>query len=176
MALTASLLNMVCYRLRAQLIYAEIITETFLNYPVTQSLSFTANGSTREVNLEEAQLQQDETTTWPNRVPTFHGYSFTGQAEAEYVYVGRGQQVDFQRLVNLGVSLEGKIALAKYGGPFRGLKVKNAQAHGMIGCIIFTDTGDDGNVTEAKGYAAYPLGKARNPTTVQRGSVQFLST
>lgn len=126
--------------------------------------------------MEEAPLEQDETTTWPNRVPTFHGYSFTGQAEAEYVYVGRGQQVDFERLVALGVSLEGKIALARYGGPFRGLKVKNAQSYGMIGCVIFTDTGDDGNVTEANGYAPYPYGKARNPTTVQRGSVQFLST
>jgi hypothetical protein len=46
--------------------------------------------------------------------------------------------------------------LAKYGGPFRGLKVKNAQEHGMIGCIIFTDPGDDGEITEANGYAPYP--------------------
>ncbi len=64
--------------------------------------------------------------------------------------------MDFKRLVELGVPLEGKIALAKYGGPFRGLKVKNAQEYGMIGCVIFTDPGDDGNVTEAKGVAAYP--------------------
>ena len=90
--------------------------DTFLNYPVAQSLSFSANGTTQEVNLEEAVLAEDETTGWPNRVPTFHGYSFTGQAEAEYVYVGRGQQVDFQRLVALGVELEGKIALARYVG------------------------------------------------------------
>ncbi|PSK53120.1 hypothetical protein B9Z65_3320 [Elsinoe australis] len=149
---------------------------TFLNYPVAQSLSFSSANGSRNVNLIEAVLAEDETTSYPNRVPTFHGYSFTGQAEAEYVYVGRGQQVDFQRLVALGVELEGKIALARYGGPFRGLKVKNAQQFGMIGAVIFTDTGDDGNVTEAKGELAYPYGKARNPTTVQRGSVQFLST
>ncbi len=92
------------------------------------------------------------------------------------MYVGRGQQVDFDRLLALGVELKGKIALAKYGGPFRGLKVKNAQEHGMIGTVIFTDPGDDGNMTEAKGVAAYPNGPARNPTSVQRGSVQFLST
>jgi N-acetylated-alpha-linked acidic dipeptidase len=68
-------------------------------------------------------------------------------------------------------------SLMKYsGGPFRGLKVKNAQAYGMIGAVIFSDPGDDGNMTEAKGVAAYPNGKARNPTTIQRGSVQFLST
>lgn len=120
-------------------------------------------------------LAVDETTSYPNRIPTFHGYSFTGNASAEYVYVGRGQQVDFNRLKALGVELEGKIAVAKYGGPFRGLKVKNAQENGMVGCVIFTDPSDDGNMTEAKGVTAYPNGPARNPTTVQRGSVQFLS-
>ena len=141
---------------------------------MSHSLSLTyANGSTYTPTLEEAVLAEDETTSYPNRVPTFHGYSFTGDAAAEYVYVGRGQQVDFERLVALGVPLEGKIALSRYGGPFRGLKVKNAQAHGMTGCVIFTDTADDGNITEAKGYAPYPDGPARNPTSVQRGSVQF---
>lgn len=46
----------------------------------------------------------------------------------------------------------------------------------MIGAILFTDPEDDGNVTVANGYAAYPDGPARNPSSVQRGSVQFLST
>lgn len=45
----------------------------------------------------------------------------------------------------------------------------------MIGAVIFSDPADDGNMTEAKGVAAYPDGPARNPTTVQRGSVMFLS-
>jgi N-acetylated-alpha-linked acidic dipeptidase len=134
------------------------------------------NGSTYTPTLQEAVLEEDPTTSYPNSISTFHGYSFTGNASAEYVYVGRGQQVDFERLEALGVELEGKIALAKYGGPFRGLKVKNAQDHGMIGTVIFSDPGDDGNMTEAKGQLAYPNGPARNPSTVQRGSVQFLST
>ena len=121
-------------------------------------------------------LAEDDTSSYPNRVPTFHGYSFTGDASAEFVYVGRGQQVDFARLQALGVPLEGKIALSRYGGPFRGLKVKNAQENGMIGAVLFIDPGDDGNVTEANGYAAYPDGPARNPSSSQRGSVQFLST
>jgi N-acetylated-alpha-linked acidic dipeptidase len=45
----------------------------------------------------------------------------------------------------------------------------------MVGAVIFTDPIDDGNVTEAKGVATYPDGPARNPSSVQRGSVQFLS-
>lgn len=46
----------------------------------------------------------------------------------------------------------------------------------MIGAILFTDPGDDGNITVANGYAAYPDGPARNPSAVQRGSVMALST
>ncbi|KAF2829960.1 N-acetylated-alpha-linked acidic dipeptidase-like protein 2 [Ophiobolus disseminans] len=149
----------------------------FLNYPVSNSLVLTyPNGSTYKPTLREDVLEEDPTTSYPNSIPTFHGYSFTGNASAEYIYVGRGQKIDFDRLQSLGVELKGKIALAKYGGPFRGLKVKNAQDYGMIGAIIFSDPGDDGNMTEAKGVAAYPAGGARNPSTVQRGSVQFLST
>jgi N-acetylated-alpha-linked acidic dipeptidase len=148
-----------------------------LNYPVSHSLVLTyPNGTTYTPTLREDVLEEDPTTSYPNSIPTFHGYSFTGNASAGYVYVGRGQQVDFDRLKALGVDLRGKIAIAKYGGPFRGLKVKNAQDQGMIGAVIFSDPGDDGNMTEAKGVAAYPAGGARNPTTVQRGSVQFLST
>ena len=78
--------------------------------------------------------------------------------------------------VELGVELEGKIAISRYGGAFRGLKVKNAQDHGMIGAILFTDPADDGNVTAANGYETYPDGPARSPSSVQRGSVMFLST
>ncbi|RYP06689.1 hypothetical protein DL765_009396 [Monosporascus sp. GIB2] len=149
----------------------------FLNYPINNSLSLTwANGSTYHPSVEEAVLSEDDTSSYPNRIPIFHGYSASGSATAEYVYVGRGQQVDFERLVELGVPLEGKIAVARYGGPFRGLKVKNAQSYGMVGTVIFTDPGDDGNMTEANGYAAYPDGPARNPTSVQRGSVMFIST
>ncbi|KAI0130263.1 glutamate carboxypeptidase [Xylariales sp. AK1849] len=150
--------------------------DVFINYPISKSLSLTySNGSVFQPLLEEAALSEDETTSYPDRIPTFNGYSATGNATAEYVYIGRGQQVDFDRLIELGVPLEGKIAISRYGGPFRGLKVKNAQENGMIGVILFTDTADDGTVTEANGYAPYPDGPARNPTSVQRGSVEFLS-
>ncbi|KAK8005316.1 hypothetical protein PG990_011353 [Apiospora arundinis] len=151
----------------------------YLNYHVSKSLRLrhAGNGSVIfEPSLEEDVLEQDDTSGYPNRVPTFHGYSASGSGSAEYVYVGRGQRVDFQRLRDLGVELEGKIALARYGGPFRGLKVKNAQEHGMLAAVLFTDPADDGDMTEANGHAAYPDGPARNPSSVQRGSVQFMST
>ena len=133
------------------------------------------NGTVYTPSLAEDILEEDSTTSYPNRVPTFHGFSFTGDAEGELVYVGRGQMVDFERLLTLGVELKGKIALARYGGPFRGLKVKNSQNYGLLGTLIYTDIDDDGNITEAKGYAPYPDGWSRNPSSTQRGSVQFLS-
>lgn len=61
-----------------------------------------ADGSKYYPSLEEDTLEEDETTTYPNRIPTFHGYSASGSAEAEFVYVGRGQQPDFERLVSAG--------------------------------------------------------------------------
>jgi len=38
--------------------------------------------------LEEEVLDEDETTGDADRVPAFHGYSGSGNASAEYVYVG----------------------------------------------------------------------------------------
>ncbi|KAL1610045.1 hypothetical protein SLS60_001710 [Paraconiothyrium brasiliense] len=81
----------------------------------------------------------------------------------------------FQVLKDAGIELEGKIALVNYGGIYRGTKVKNAQDNNMAGCVIFTDPLDDGEVTEDNGYKAYPNGPARNPSSIQRGSVRFSS-
>jgi len=147
----------------------------YLSYPVHQSLAVTfANGTTAEVTIQEEGLPEDDVTNRKDSIPTFHGYSASGNVSAEYVYVGfvdlsrclalqcqltkrrRGTGADFERLVDLGVDLKGKIALIRYGSIFRGLKVKNAQDHGMIGAVIFTDLADDGNITVAKGYKAYP--------------------
>jgi N-acetylated-alpha-linked acidic dipeptidase len=87
----------------------------FLNYPVSKSLVVTyPNGTTYTPSLEEAVLIEDDTSSYPNRIPTFHGNSASGTADAEFVYVGRGQQVDFDRLKALGVQLEGKIAVSRY--------------------------------------------------------------
>lgn len=58
---------------------------------------------------------------------------------------------------------------------FLSQKVKGAQELGAAGVLIYSDPRDDGHVTMDNGYVAYPGGPARNPTSVQRGSVQYLS-
>jgi N-acetylated-alpha-linked acidic dipeptidase len=128
-----------------------------------------------EASLEEDVLDDDSTSGLADRIPTFHGYSASGNVTAPYVFVNYGTYADFEELVEKNVSLSGKIALIKYGGVFRGLKVKRAQELGMVGAIIYSDPGDDGDVTEENGNRTYPDGPARNPSSVQRGSCQFLS-
>ena len=128
-----------------------------------------------ECSLEEDVLKEDPTTGLPDRVPTFHGYSASGNVTAQFVFVNFGTYEDFEDLVTANISLQGKIAVAKYGRIFRGLKTKRAQDLGMIGIVMYTDPQEDGKITEENGYATYPNGPARNPSSVQRGSTQYLS-
>lgn len=128
-----------------------------------------------EAALKEDVLDQDPTTGLKDSVPTFHGYSASGNVTAQYVFCNYGTYADFEELQHAGIELEGKIALIKYGGIFRGLKVKRAEELGMLGAVLYSDPGDDGETTEENGYAAYPDGPAKNPSSVQRGSVEYLS-
>lgn len=154
--------------------------DVYLNYPLDHRLALLKkNGEdteiTYEATLEEDVLEQDHTSGLPDRIPTFHGYSASGNVTAQYVYANFGSYQDFEDLRNANISLAGKIALVKYGGIFRGLKVKRAQELGMVGVIMYSDPQEDGEITEENGYNYYPDGPARNPSAVQRGSTQFLS-
>ena len=128
-----------------------------------------------ECSLEEDVLEEDRTSGLPNRIPTFHGYSASGNVTAPFVYVNFGTYKDFEDLVRANITLAGNIAIAKYGRIFRGLKVKRAEELGMLGVVIYSDPQEDGDITEENGHKAYPEGPARNPSSVQRGSAQYLS-
>ncbi|KAI1326168.1 Zn-dependent exopeptidase [Xylariaceae sp. FL0255] len=161
--------------------------DTYINYPAGHRLALLekSNHSSNhdseawkvvfEATLVEDVLEDDPTTQLEDSVPTFHGYSASGDVTGSFVYVNYGSFWDFLDLVNADVDLKGKIAIARYGGVFRGLKVKRAQEMGMIGVLLFDDPGNDGEITEENGWPPYPEGPARNPSSVQRGSVQFLS-
>ncbi|KAI4279500.1 MAG: hypothetical protein LQ337_000201 [Flavoplaca oasis] len=160
----------------------------YLNYPLGRRLALleqknrtVKDDTTREgysvqyeCSLEEDVLKGDSTTGLDDRIPTFHGYSANGDITAQYVFVNFGTYWDYEDLLKANVSLKGKIAIAKYGRGFRGLKVKRAQQLGMAGVVIYSDPGGDGEMTEKNGYKPYPRGPARNPSSVQRGSVQFI--
>jgi N-acetylated-alpha-linked acidic dipeptidase len=165
-----------------------IAYDVYINYPLGHRLALYKKKDSKskntgpdawkvkfEASLVEDVLEEDPTTGLEDRIPTFHGYSASGNVTAPYVYVNYGTYQDFEDLIKANVSLEGKIAVAKYGGIFRGLKIKRAQELGMVGAVLFTDPGDDGEATEENGVELYPDGPGRNPSSVQRGSAQFLS-
>lgn len=151
--------------------------DVYLNYPVSHRLALLKGEKVKyECSLEEDIVDEDPTTALKDRIPTFHGYSASGNVTAPYVYVNFGTFQDFEDLQAANISLKGKIALAKYGKIFRGLKVKRAQELGMVGVVTYSDPQEDGEITEENGHKPYPEGPARNPSSVQRGSTQFLST
>ncbi|TBU46619.1 Zn-dependent exopeptidase [Dichomitus squalens] len=129
-----------------------------------------------KAELEEVADETDpEAGKYFDAVTTWHGLSRGGSARGKLVYANYGKKEDFDALVEQGVDLNGSIVITRYGGIFRGLKVKGAQEHGAAACLIYSDPRDDGTVTVENGYAPYPHGPARNPNSVQRGSTQFLS-
>src|SRR4051794_1284945 len=65
------------------------------------------------------------------------------------------------------VSVEGKIALARYGRSYRGIKAREAEKHGAVGLLIYSDPADDG-FTRGD---VYPVGPMRPANGIQRGSV-----
>ncbi|OAP64037.1 hypothetical protein AYL99_00009 [Fonsecaea erecta] len=144
--------------------------DVFINYPSDHRLALLDGHKVKyECSLEEDIIEEDPSTSLKDRIPTFHGYSASGNVTAPYVYVNFGTYQDFEDLQAANITLEGKIALAKYGRIFRGLKVKRAQELGMLGVVMYSDPQEDGDITEENGYKTYPDGPARNPSSVQRG-------
>ncbi|TFK55577.1 Zn-dependent exopeptidase [Heliocybe sulcata] len=149
-----------------------------MNTPLDRSLQILdSNGeSVWDADLVEDGDEGDpEAAKYKDSVPTFHGLSRGGDVEGQLVYANYGTKEDYDELVAKGVNLTGKIVLTRYGANFRGLKIKGGEELGAVGVLIYSDPRDDGVVTAENGYDAYPAGPARNPTAVQRGSVQYIS-
>src|SRR5688572_24325343 len=103
---------------------AELVRyDVFLNHPRHVSLKITSPVQ-EELSLIEQPYDVDKDSTMDGMFPAFHGYGASGTAEGQVVYVNYGTPADYARLSGLGISVEGKIALARYGAVFRGLKVK----------------------------------------------------
>jgi N-acetylated-alpha-linked acidic dipeptidase len=106
-----------------------------------------------------------------DELPPYNVYGADGDVTADLVYVNQGMPDDYKELEREGVSVKGRIVIARYGGGWRGLKPKLAYEHGAVGCLIYSDPRDDG-------YGAgdtYPQGGYRPRDAVQRGSVQDLT-
>ncbi len=134
--------------------------------PKTRVLEMIAPTSYKAL-LKEPALKEDATSGQADQLPTYNAWSADGDVTGDVVFVNYGLPADYDELAKMGIDVKGKIAIAKYGRSWRGIKPKVAQEHGAIGCIIYSDPKDDG-------YGAgdvYPKGAFKSEYGVQRGSV-----
>jgi len=118
--------------------------------------------------LQEPALPQDPTSNQQaEQLPTYNAYSIDGDVTAQLVYVNYGIPEDYEQLDRMGISVKGKIVIARYFHSWRGIKPKVAAEHGAVGCLIYSDPHEDGFVQGE----TYPAGAYRPPDGVQRGSV-----
>ena len=144
--------------------------ETFeVLYPTPLAESLELVGATPfKATLTEGPIPGDATSARvKDELPAYVAYQGDGDVTAPLVYVNYGMEEDYKTLERLGVSVQGKIVIARYGQGWRGLKPKLAQEHGAVGCIIYSDPRDDGYSTDD----SYPKGAARPANGFQRGSV-----
>jgi N-acetylated-alpha-linked acidic dipeptidase len=118
--------------------------------------------------LSEPALKEDPTSNQQSeQLPVYNAWSADGDVTGELVFVNYGIPADYDQLDRLGISVKGKIVIAKYGRSWRGIKPKVAQEHGAIGCIIYSDPKEDGYYQGD----VYPKGAFKNEFGAQRGSV-----
>jgi N-acetylated-alpha-linked acidic dipeptidase len=120
-----------------------------------------------ELKLAEGPIAEDTTSHSFEQIAAFNGYGAAGDARGQVVYVNYGLIEDYAQLDSMGVSVKGKIALARYGRSYRGIKAREAEKHGAAGLLIYSDPADDGFVRGD----VYPAGPMRPANGIQRGSV-----
>lgn len=145
------------------------IEEFQVLYPVPKSHVLEMTAPTNwTARLTEPAVPGDPTSSEvADELPAYNAYGADGDVTGELVYVNQGMPDDYKELERRGISVKGRIAIARYGGGWRGLKPKLAFEHGAIGCIIYSDPHEDG-------YSAgdtYPAGALRPADGFQRGSV-----
>jgi len=158
--------------------HTEIVSyNAFVGVPLTQRLALLETLENKEFPpkvIYEASLMEDMPQDEPSRIRTaaFMGGSFSGNVTAQFIYANFGLPEDYDSLEEANVDFKGKIAVVKYGRAFRGQKVSTAVARGIVGIVLYTDPQQDGNITEANGYKAYPDGPARPRSYIERGSIK----
>ena len=120
-----------------------------------------------QLSNREPALDEDRFSGHPDLLNGWNAFSGSGDVTGEVVYANFGRREDYRALDSMGISLAGKVVIARYGGNFRGYKVKFAEERDAAGVILFNDPG-------SSDMAAYPEGPMMNGQTIQRGSVLTL--
>ena len=148
---------------------ADIVTyKAWLPLPRETKLELVAP-QFRALASPEKPFERDPDTFDKRAVAGFNTYSPSGDVTAPIVYVNYGMPEDYRVLDSLGVSVAGKLAIARYGQGFRGIKTKLAEEHKAAGLIIYSDPVDDGYVAGD----TLPDGPWRPMSGIQRGSILY---
>jgi len=131
---------------------------------MTEPTKYTASLIEPSIVGDKSSTQIDEA------LPGYNIFSIDGDVTSELVFVNYGIPADYEELEKRGISVKGKIVIAKYAGSWRGIKPKLAAEKGAIGCIIYSDPKDDGYYQGD----VYPIGPFKNKYGIQRGAVMDL--
>ncbi len=142
--------------------------DAFLPAPVSVSLEL-LEPVAESIQTTEDRIAADPYTQTVDLHPGWSGYSPSGEAVGQVVFGNFGSEEDLQRLVDLGVDLQGKILLLRNFSTGEGRKVRNAERFGAAGVVLYTDPAEDGFP-----YGdVYPEGNWRPPSSIMRRSIGF---
>ncbi len=146
--------------------------EVLLPTPKIREVELLSPGSFTASLTEETLPEDPSTARRETLLPPYNAFSVDGEVEGELVFVNYGRPEDYEVLERNGIDVKGRIAIARYGESWRGIKPKLAAEKGAIGTIIYSDPADDGY---GQGDV-YPQGPYKNDSGVQRGSVMDMPT
>ena len=86
--------------------------------------------------MNEPPIAPDPDSSNQALLPPFNAYAADGDVTAPVVYVIYGLKEDYAVLDSIGISVKGKIVIARYGKSWRGVKSRLAREHGAVGCLL----------------------------------------
>jgi len=141
-----------------------------LSYPKKISVELVEQARVKLSNPEpEIRGDRDTRPSDPMVAMPWTGYAPSADLTRPVVYVNYGTAEDYGQLEKLGVSVKGKIALARYFHGYRGGKALEAERRGVAGIIVYSDPAEDG----AQRGPVYPDGPWGPLGHFQRGAVVY---
>jgi N-acetylated-alpha-linked acidic dipeptidase len=143
--------------------------EVYLPHPNRVSVTMIAPAPGYETQGHEEPWEWDKDSFAPV-IAGYNAYAADGHVTADLVYVNRGLPEDYDALSALGVSVAGRVCIARYGGSYRGVKAHVAEERGAAALLLYSDPADDGYMEGD----VYPRGPQRPADAIQRGTVKYI--
>jgi len=144
--------------------------QVLLSYPKEIVIEMVEPKPYRATLREEGYFRDKD--SYDSRVSLgFNAYSASGEVTAPLVYAHGGNPEDYDKLLEMGIDIKGKIAIVRYSMPYsyRGFKALTAQQRGAAGLLIYSDPADDGYMRGE----VYPFGPWGPESHIQRGAIVY---